>query len=99
MLVQRHDTGSLVEPQALFLVGDTWGTEVVRRLPADLAAHAHALKAFQRVRGIATPPDLLRGLLAYVLGPLSDAPARGLGRVVRAGRHLRGGLAQAPAPQ
>ena len=28
-----------------------------------------------------------------------DAPARGLGRVVRAGRHLRGGLAQAPAPQ
>jgi hypothetical protein len=71
MLVQSHDTGGLVERQALSLVGDTWVTEVVLRLPADRAKQARALKAVRRVRGLATPPDLLRGLLADVLGPLS----------------------------
>ena len=71
MLVQRHDSGDRIERPGLSLVEDTWATEVVPRLPVTLAAQAHALKAFQRVRGLATPHDLLRGLLAYVLGPLS----------------------------
>src|SRR6266851_2597237 len=71
MLVQSHDTDGLVKRQALSLVGDAWATEVVPRLPADLAEQARALTALQRVRGLATPHDLLRGVLAYVLGPLS----------------------------
>jgi hypothetical protein len=71
MLVQNHHTDCLVMPQALSLVGEPWPTEVVPRLPANLAEQARVLKAFQRVRGIATPHDLLRGLLAYVLGSLS----------------------------
>ena len=71
MLVPNDNSDHLVTSQALSLVGDAWTVEVVPRLPAHLAEQARELKAFQRVRGIATPHDLLRGLLAYVLGPLS----------------------------
>src|SRR5262245_42219632 len=71
MLVQRHNTDGLVELQALSLVGDPWTTEVMPRLPPNLTEQARALKAFQRVRGLATPYDLWRGVLAYVLGPSS----------------------------
>ena len=69
MLVQSHDTDRLGTTQLGVLIGDTWETEVVPRLPQECVAQARALKAFQRVRGLATPHDLLRGLLAYVLGP------------------------------
>lgn len=70
MLVPAHHTDRVVEAQ-LSLVGDAWTTEVVPRLPEALVAQARTLKAFQRVRGLATPYDLLRAVLAYVLGALS----------------------------
>jgi hypothetical protein len=71
MLVQSHDSGDLLGRQGLSLVEDSWAMEGVPRFPPHLAEQALALKAFQRVRSIATPHDLLRGVLAYVLGPLS----------------------------
>jgi hypothetical protein len=71
MLVQSHDTGGFDAPQALALMEDAWVSEVLPRLPAALAEQARALKALQRVRGLATPYDLLRGVLAYGLGHLS----------------------------
>ena len=70
MRVPTQHTAQRADAQ-LALVRDTWTTEVVPHLPRDLAAQAHILKAFQRVRGLATPTDLLRAVLAYVLGAWS----------------------------
>jgi Transposase DDE domain len=66
MPVHLHDTQSAPIPQSA-LVGDAWATEVVPRLPATLTEQAHTLQAFRRVRGLASPTDLLRAILAYVL--------------------------------
>src|ERR671916_851613 len=67
MPVPSHHTGAACAEQLPPLVDDAWTTEVVPQLPADLAAQARALKAFQRKRGVAHAADLLRALLAYVL--------------------------------
>ncbi len=76
MPVLPHHTDRGVTTQALMVLNDSWATEVVPRLPATLADQARSLKAFQRVRGIATATDLLRAILAYVLDRLW---LRGLG--------------------
>ena len=70
-LVPVHHPDQRIDVQPASVVGDTWTTEVVPRLPAALAAQARTLKAFQRVRGVATPTDFLRAVLADVLGALS----------------------------
>src|SRR5919199_1987119 len=67
MPVPVHHTDALAIAQPPALILDSWATEVVPRLPADLAAQAHRLGAFQRVRGLACASDLLRALLAYAL--------------------------------
>jgi hypothetical protein len=76
MTASAHDTVLRDQVQAALVLGDSWATEVVPRLPAALDAQAQLLRAFLRVRGIQTPSDLLRALLALVL---SGCSLRGLG--------------------
>src|SRR6267143_818342 len=66
MLVQSHDTGSMVECQALALVEDAWATEVVPRLPASLADISEAAWR-KRLR-------VSNDWLLWLLGELVAAP-------------------------
>ena len=50
---------------------DLWETEIVPQLPAKLDEQARLLKAYQRSREIDRASDLLRALLAWVLGGYS----------------------------
>src|SRR3989442_234801 len=101
MLVQSHDSGDLVERQALSLVEDSWAMEVVPRLPANLAEQARALKALQRVRGLASASGLRPNGRPAASGVCQGPPWRGTpGAVAVAGRRgARGGPGLWLAPQ
>jgi hypothetical protein len=71
MPVPVHHTQSAPALQGSDIVGDAWATEIVPHLPVNLDAQAQSLKAFQRIRGVACPADLLRAILAYVLDATS----------------------------
>ncbi len=69
MSTDSHHTS---KEQAQELVNNyLWESEVVPQLPADLAAKAKEHGAFQRQRKVANAYDLLRAILAYVLGDFS----------------------------
>ena len=67
-----HTRRSLA-PQPSLITPDLWSSEVIPRLPPDLESQAHTLHALQRHRAFACASDLLRALLAYVLGHPSFA--------------------------
>nr|MBA2285262.1 hypothetical protein [Ktedonobacteraceae bacterium] len=71
MSQSSHHTASLSTAQAMDLLNEEWNREVLPRLPEGWESQARQLGAFQRQRQIQAAGDLLRGLLAYVLGPLS----------------------------
>ncbi len=71
MPVRSHHTAPPPPVPGCPLECERWATEIVPRLPTNLDAQAHTLKAFQRIRGVACPADLLRAILAYVLDATS----------------------------
>ena len=101
MRVLTHHTGRGAEAQ-LTLGEETWPIAVVPRVPADLAAQARPHHACPHMRGLSTPVDLWRAVLADVLGRLAQTAA-GLSALValapqRPGGHpARGRPAALPA--
>jgi hypothetical protein len=63
MWVPPQHTAQRADAQ-LALGRDPWAPAGGPHWPGDLAAQARTLKAFQRVRGVAPPTDLLRAMLA-----------------------------------
>jgi hypothetical protein len=66
-----HDSEEGCQMQLPPRLGDLWEAEIVPQLPANLDEQARLLKALQRTREIDRASDLLRGLLAWVLGRCS----------------------------
>src|SRR5260370_35560570 len=66
-----HDAEVVPQMQLPPRLLDLWETEIVPQLPATLDEQARALKAYQRYREIKRASDLLRALLAWVLGGCS----------------------------
>ena len=73
MPVAVHHTRRSLAPQPSLITPDLWFSEVIPRLPPDLESQAYTLHALQRHRAFACASDLLRVLLAYVLGHPSFA--------------------------
>ncbi len=73
MPVGLHLTWGSARPQPSLIAPDLWSSEIVPRLPSDLESQAHTLHALHRHRAFACASDLLRALLAYVLGHHSFA--------------------------
>jgi hypothetical protein len=63
----QRDHSSVSPADRQSITDQDWQRLVEQRLPADLEAQAHELKAFQRARGLPSALHLLRGLLYYVL--------------------------------
>ena len=72
MPVRAHHTLPATSLQAAALLDDAWITEVLPRLPTTFQTKAYELQAFRRARGLSSPSDLLRGLLAYALEGFSS---------------------------
>jgi hypothetical protein len=71
MSESTHDIEGTPQMQLPPRLLDLWETEIVPQLPAKLDEQARVLKAYQRYREIERASDLLRALLAWVLGGCS----------------------------
>jgi hypothetical protein len=79
MLVHNHSTDGRVTSPSLALVEEAWTTDVVPRVPANLAEQARVLQAFQRVRGLA-PPTICGAVCWRLCWGLWRPAASGRGR-------------------
>lgn len=64
---QKHHNALPPQEQLDCLLTSQWESEVLPQLPKELEEAAKRLKAFQRVRQLASATDLLRARLLYAL--------------------------------